>query len=77
MISQALTSATDGRTWTVGDGDVDIEASAWVIPHADGTLHCVTAMGTTLAIPVKDGMGLPLQVKRILAATDVNLTILW
>jgi hypothetical protein len=34
-------------------------------------------MGTTLAIPVKEGLGLPLQVKRILAATDVNLTILW
>lgn len=77
MISQALTSATDGLTWTASDGDFDIEASAWVIPHADGTLHCVMAMGTTLAIPVKEGLGLPLQVKRILAATDVNLTILW
>lgn len=77
MISQALTSATGGLTWTVGDGDVDVEASAWVIPHADGTLRCVMAMGTTLAIPCKDGIGLPLQVKRILATTDVNLSILW
>lgn len=77
MISSSLQSATDGMAWTVGDGDVDVTCSAWVIPAADGTLHCVTAMGTTLAIAVKAGAGLPLQISQVLAATDVNLAILW